>query len=282
MLDILDTPDTRDTLEGREASPDGARAPFFLWVHYQDPHGPYKPPAGLRERYLAPARAASDGRRELEKLDGWRGLGGIPAYQFIAPEREAGWYRAGYAGEIRHVDDELGRLLDALDRTGRLATTLVVFAADHGEGLGERDYWFAHGEYLDDPAVHVPLILRGPGIAPGVRDEPVSLVDVFATVSEFLALPDRAESDGRAPGIDLLSTRTADRSRAVYASTNKSAASRPRRAIVADGWKLVRDGGGATRAPSSSPHPGKSTLMILASGTNGSKCDWPVKSSRAI
>jgi arylsulfatase A-like enzyme len=216
-----------------------AARPFFLWVHYQDPHGPYTPPDGMREQYLAAARAAPDGQRKLRKLDGWRGQGGIPAYQYIPRKRDAGWYRAGYAAEIRHVDEELGRLVDTLGRSGVLAQTLVVFTADHGEALGERDYWFAHGEHLDDAAVRVPLLFAGPGVESDVRSETVSLIDVFATLSSVFGLPPGADG----AGIDLLAHDSVDADRAVYTSTNKAAASHVKRAIVSAGFKLVRESG---------------------------------------
>jgi arylsulfatase len=218
-------------------------APFFLWVHYQDPHGPYTPPGALRESYLEAARMAPDGARELPALAGWRGQGGIPAYQFLTPRREAAWYRAGYAGEVRHVDDEVGRLLRGLRERGLSNQTTIVFTADHGEALGERDYWFAHGEHLDDPAIRVPLLVRAPGLAPGRRDETASLVDVLPTVSGLLG----SSLDLTGVGVDLFSTAARERGRAVYASTNEFASSRALRAIVADGFKLVRDVTGESR-----------------------------------
>lgn len=214
-----------------------APAPFFLWVHYQDPHGPYTPPEKLRDRYLEDARRAPDGRRSLPALEGWRGPGGIPAYQFIAPHQEAAWYRAGYAGEVRHVDDEVGRLLGAVSAAGLYDDTVVVFTADHGEALGERDYWFAHGEHLDDAAVRVPLIVRIPGAPAAQREDAVSLVDVVPTVAALLGLS-FAEP---LAGVNLFAAEARDAGRAVYTSTNESASSRVRRAIVADGFKLVRE-----------------------------------------
>ena len=60
----------------------------------------------------------------------------------------------------------MGRLLRELDDRDLADVTLVAFTADHGESLGEHDYWFAHGDRLDDDLVRVPLLLRIPGLRP--------------------------------------------------------------------------------------------------------------------
>jgi arylsulfatase len=178
-------------------------APVFLWVHFQDPHGPYTPPDDLRDRHLATERRAVDGARRLAASDGDRGFGTIPHYQFQPEHDEVAYYRAGYDGEVEYMDRELGRLLAALPRYLPPAETVIVFTADHGEGLGEDDYWFAHGEYLSDPLVHVPLVVRIPGRRPTTRDDVVSLVDVFPSLARLLGVDVPAGIRGRdlfAPG----------------------------------------------------------------------------------
>src|SRR5262245_33163745 len=90
----------------------------LVWAHYQDPHGPYTPPAGGRELHLARERAESDGRRLLPLLSGPFGAGGIPSYQALGDEREVAFYRAGYDAEIAYLDTEVGRLLDGLRERG--------------------------------------------------------------------------------------------------------------------------------------------------------------------
>jgi arylsulfatase A-like enzyme len=175
----------------------GARC--FVWIHYQDPHGPYTPPDGFRERFLARERAAPDGGRLLPVLSGIVGMGGIPAYQAIGGEREAAFYRAGYSGEVAYLDQEIGRLLAGLGDARERA--LIAFAADHGEGLGENDYWFAHGEYLSDALVRVPIWLRIPGAKPARRDDVATLLDLHATLR---ALAGASAAEPPARGRDLL------------------------------------------------------------------------------
>jgi arylsulfatase len=184
--------------------PRGGRG--FVWIHYQDPHGPYTPPAGLRERFLPAEQGAPDGARRLPLLQGHQGIGGVPRYQVVDDRRDVAFYRAGYDGETAYVDSEIGRALDALRKRGSLDEALVVLTADHGEALGEDDYWFAHGEHVTEPLTRVPLLIRSAGLPAGRREEVVGLVDVAPTVLRLLtgeALP----SSGR----DLLSAPTPDR-----------------------------------------------------------------------
>ncbi len=173
---------------------------IFLWVHYQDPHGPYTPPAELRERYLEVERRAPDGGHALPLQPSDGQLGALPAYQALGDEREVAFYRAGYDGEVRFTDVAIGDLLDGVAERGLLEQALLVFTADHGESLGEGDYWFAHGAQLSDPLVRVPLLVRGPGLAPERRPDVVSLVDLYPTL---IARAGRGRVPPSYPGRDL-------------------------------------------------------------------------------
>lgn len=136
----------------------GADRRVLLWVHLFEPHAPYEPD---------PARGA----------DGWK----------LPPD-------VRYDDEVARADAEAGRLIAGLGARG--PSTLIVLAGDHGEAFGEHGE-LTHSLFLYDTTLRVPLVLAGPGIAPvaaGVR-EPVSLVDVFATVMDALGLP-RHDSDG--------------------------------------------------------------------------------------
>jgi arylsulfatase len=169
-------------LETRRGDP----APFFLWVHYQDPHGPYQPPPELLARDTPHPEAG----RRLPIGDSQSGHGQIPAYQEIAGETRASVYLDRYDGEIRFFDRELGRLLDWLRRAGLYEGSLIVFTADHGESLGEHDYWFSHEEHIFDESVRVPLIARFPA---GWEQPPasalVSHLDIQPTVLAFFGVP---------------------------------------------------------------------------------------------
>jgi len=213
----------------------------FLWVHYQDPHGPYTPPDGYRERYLE--IEAERHPQSVEPGRGNRGLGTIPHYQFLEGHDEAAWYRAGYDGEIRFLDDHVAKLFEGLRQRGLWDAASIVFAADHGEGLGEGNYWFAHGEFLHDPLVRVPCLLRFPGVAPARLEGPVALLDLAPTLLAQLGL---APPEGLA-GIDLLDAKAQPDQRAISLSTLDEA-TLPTRGLVWRGWKyVVREAPGGPR-----------------------------------
>ncbi len=217
---------TAAALEIAQQLADGGE-PFFLWVHYQDPHGPYTPPPGYREARLA--EGPPDSRR-LPVAGDDRGLGGIPPYQLVEGQRDAAFYRAGYDAEVVHVDEQIGRLL----AEGPFSEAIVLFAADHGEGLGERDLWFSHGEHLDEAMLRVPLLLKVPGRAPGVRRDLVSLLDLAPTLLALAGLPASEHVRGR----DLLAA-GAERVEAPLLATTFLESTVPRLALLEGGYRLV-------------------------------------------
>lgn len=154
-------------LEGRPAD-----EPFFLWVHYFDPHHPYDPP----EKYRGMFPPLTD-----------RG-----AY--------AGYDTGPYDGEVRFADEEMGRLVDYLDGRFGADSVLLVVASDHGEGLGQHGR-LHHGFWVYEEAMRVPLVMRWPGRIPAgrVHENPVELNDVMPTILALLDLP----FDGRLLGHDL-------------------------------------------------------------------------------
>jgi arylsulfatase A-like enzyme len=134
----------------------------------------------------------ADATRWLERIDGsrfflWTHLND-PHRPYDPPEPFRSRYFDPYVGEIAFADSQIGRLLEALDRQGLLDRTIVIVAGDHGESLGEhgeRD----HGIFVYESVLRVPLIIRGPGLAPHRVGEAVRLVDVMPTVLEMLDLP---------------------------------------------------------------------------------------------
>ncbi len=212
----------------------GENARVFLWVHYQDPHGPYTPPEGYRERYLEVERSAPDGRRRLPRASVDGVLGAIPAYQSLPESNEVAFYRAGYDGEVRYLDEQLGRLLAGLADRGMERETAVAFTADHGESLGENDLWFAHGSHLSEALLRVPLVLRVPGRPPRLRHDLVSLLDLAPTL---LSLVTGARVAGL-PGRDLLAPGAARERGSVYVNALGSSKV-PRFGLIRDDFKYV-------------------------------------------
>ncbi len=172
---------------------------FLMWVHYFDPHMPYEPPpafasaAGAEGPESPVMRDFRRKDRDLARI--FRGDG------YDEPTLDHA--RRLYEGEVRYVDAEIDRLLARLDELGRAQDTIVVVASDHGEALGEHGLWFAHDYTLYDELLHVALMMRGPGVPVGARDDLVSLLDVAPTVCRLARLPCGADDEAPFDGRDL-------------------------------------------------------------------------------
>ncbi len=158
--------------------------PFFLWLHLNDAHGPYRPP----DAFACPLPVADAGP-SLPRGTDHSGYRAIPIYQLAGRERRVDDYRRRYACEIAFLDAELARFFSVAERRDHLRGALVVLTADHGEALGEDDFHFAHGHGVGLDQVRVPLILAGPDVPRGqVFRAPVSTMSAFATILEFAGI----------------------------------------------------------------------------------------------
>lgn len=173
--------------------------PWFLWVHYLDPHFPYVPPDAFRDRFQGDAHF--DGQTKVPITHRYRQeLAGIGKSQVIDGEDRLGFYVARYDAEIAYVDAEIGRLLGALETQERMAETITAFTSDHGESLGDHAFYFNHGRFAFETCLHVPLVLSWPGrLAPAVDREPVQLIDLAPTLLEAagIELPEGRWAQGR-------------------------------------------------------------------------------------
>ncbi len=161
-----------------------AEQPFFLWLHYMDPHGPYDPAPGYGKLF--------DGQYPVQELTP-EALKSPHVHRLKGqtdPVSDLGFYEARYDREIRSTDDQLGRLFAQLAQRGLAADTLIVVTADHGEALGDHDYYFEHGDQPYQECARVPLVMaHGQQLAAGLRvSEPVGLIDVPSTVLELVGL----------------------------------------------------------------------------------------------
>lgn len=137
---------------------DAAGKPLFLWVHFIDPHNPYVDLPG----------APSFGTQEIDRYD----------------------------SEIAWVDARIGEILGALREAGMAENTVIAVVADHGDEFYEHGNRF-HGRSLYNELVRVPLLIHAPGAPPRVVAEPVSVVDVAATLLDLVGLERPAGHNGR-------------------------------------------------------------------------------------
>lgn len=154
---------------------------FFLWIHYQDPHGPYTPPPPFNTLFFKKGQK----KKNLKLNPGLSGDGGIPSYQQLEDNRNYYFYVSRYDGEIRYLDKYFGYLIKTLKDLGVYENSLIILTADHGEGLGEHNYYFAHGEHLYNSLLHVPLIIKWKTLAPGYTDDCVQHLDLLPTILDI-------------------------------------------------------------------------------------------------
>ncbi len=184
------------------------REPFFLFVHYWDPHTPYMPPRRYRDLFYSgdptvENRGSLDGfyRRPLRKwwTSGWLGQMASEWPDAAGAQiTDIEFVRSQYDAEVRCVDDGIQELLGVLDELGIAEETAVFIFGDHGEELGEHGIYFDHhGLYESD--IHVPLIVRWPGVDfNGTRVRSlVQHTDLAPTVLEGAGLPVPHKMDGR-------------------------------------------------------------------------------------
>ncbi len=185
-------------------------APIALMMNYFDPHYPYAPPADEAEVFGVEERKArvQDPRTQdmVANLprgsSGWNRVASSPS---DLPQVDDDWMRSAYRAEVLSMDTAIGALVDAWDAAGRLDDAIVVVVADHGEYLGERNF-YSHAHRLEPELMRIPMMIRWSGLEPGDRYDTVSQIDVAATLAAALDLP--------APGgssIDLRSEADAGR-----------------------------------------------------------------------
>jgi len=177
--------------------------PWFLWLHYMDPHGPYDPAPELVPPSEPSLVADEAARLRPDAHPFLIAEQNVPSFAHTPDGIDAAATRAAYDGEVRTVDAEIGRLLRRLRAAGRLDDTIVVVTSDHGESLGEHNYWFEHGLYAYEVTVHVPLIVRLPPSdarrTSGRRHADVSLTDLAPTLLDLVGAP-RLPRHGRPSG----------------------------------------------------------------------------------
>ncbi|MDN3722267.1 sulfatase-like hydrolase/transferase [Roseibium salinum] len=93
---------------------------------------------------------------------------------------------ASYYGLTSWLDHNIGQILAALEAAGLVQDTTVVYTSDHGDNVGARGLWGKSNLYQE--SVAVPLIMAGPGVAPGICNTPVSLLDLSATIPAHFGL----------------------------------------------------------------------------------------------
>ncbi len=162
--------------------------PFFLWVHYEDPHYPYTPQPPFDTMYDRCDTCVDGGYGTVDRLT-------IGAQ--LSP-RDVAHLVGLYEGEITYTDQELGRMLDAAGSLGIMDNTMVVLTADEGQSLGDNGLWF-HPDIFYDTVVRAPLIISHPPTVPQGKlvDSLTRGIDIMPTILETAGVPTPSASEGK-------------------------------------------------------------------------------------
>lgn len=224
---------SRQTIEAIERLKD---KPFSITCSLHFPHSPttptepyysmyppedMEPPASIHDDMWNSPYVATNGRRNL------------PEYR---DKEKIKYMTSNYYGLVKEIDDWLGKILDTLDEHGLTDNTIVIFTSDHGEMRG------AHGmrekNVFYEESSHIPLLIRFPGqIASNtVVDQPVSLMDLFPTILDYMGIEGH-ESDGESLR-GLMEGEDTEHGKYVVTEWLWREDTEPNYMIVKDGWKM--------------------------------------------
>jgi arylsulfatase A-like enzyme len=176
----------------------GRDDPFFLYVHYMDPHTPYAPPPGFDEDlFVGDELYGQYAHLDVPIGEGYVGM--LDEHLVLeGGSHEIDLYVARYDAEIAYCDREIGRLIDSMRARGWLDESLLVVTADHGESMTEHGVYFNHGLFPYENNIRVPLIVRHPAFEAGRRvADVVQSIDLAPTLLDAsgLDLPDAIEGE---------------------------------------------------------------------------------------
>lgn len=208
------------------------KTPFFLYLHYMDPHGPYRAPAPFDRFFDKDYKGEIDGNTPLL---------GTPEWWKDRP-RDLEHLVSLYDDEIRYVDWRFGNILRKLRELGQLDNTIVVFMSDHGEAFLEHGYFF-HSMSVYHDQINIPLIVRYPRLFPaGVEERQAQQIDLFPTLLAAAGI----EPPGDCAGRNLLAAEWKTDVPGIPAGIvsehlrRRKGWGEPQRAYILGDWKLVQ------------------------------------------
>lgn len=222
------------------------RDPFFLFVHTNDVHSPYIPSEPWTRMFDHDEHWGEPHRLEVLRHRQPHVFGALPRVVYRKGRRDVNYYEARYDAAIRQTDFEFGRLVELLESLGDWDDTVVIFSSDHGESMGNHDFYFNHGLLYED-IIRVPLLIKFPGGRFDGRRiaTQVSLLDLLPTVLEMLNLPARNRIAGKSL-FPLVRGERAVQHGAIFASEGIF----EQYMIRTDQWKLLKLIPGTDEQPS--------------------------------
>jgi len=211
--------------------------PFFMYVAFNAPHDPRQSPQEFVDRYPLKRMAVPQNFLPEYPHKDAMGCGAALRDEKLAPfprtEHSVRVHRREYYALITHLDAQIGRILDALEKSGQADNTWIFFTADHGLAVGHHGLIGKQNMY--DDSVRVPFVVAGPGVKAGAKiSAPIYLQDVMATALDLAGAPKPEEVEFHS----LLPLLHGEKSPAARAAIY-GAYLDLQRAVTHDGWKLI-------------------------------------------
>ncbi len=188
------------------------KEPFFLWAHYIEPHAPYLPP----EQFIKNSYPKG---RNIKKIVKKIIIGtSVEKKKIKTTHPFEGHYLSLYDASIRYNDNEIGKIIDLFYKKKLNKNTILIIASDHGEELGEHNLFFDHGYLTFPSSIRVPLIIYLPGKEGYREKKPVSLMDIFPTILNYVKVKQPYEIQGK----NLFSEHSKNREFYIYGSQSLS------------------------------------------------------------
>jgi len=210
--------------------------PFFMYLCFNAPHDPRQAPKEYVDRYPVDEVAVPGNflpeYPHKEAIGAGKDLRDEQLAPFPRTEFAVRVHRQEYHAIISHMDTQIGRILDALERSGKAGDTVVIFTSDHGLAVGQHGFMGKQNMY--DHSLRVPLILAGPGLPAGRRiDTPVYFQDIVPTTLEWAGadVPDAIDYRSLRPLLDDPDTPHYEAIYAAYMDLQ--------RMVMRDGFKLI-------------------------------------------
>jgi len=212
---------------------------FFLWMHFMDVHAPYRPPEPYNKIYVDDVYYKGATKVKLLSDENWNSFGGIPKYMQLGKNNILDYYISQYDGEIKFVDENIGKIVTYLEELDLCDNTIIIITADHGEVFGEHNY-FGHDRILCNTTLKVPLIIIIPWIQ-NQREKVAGLVetiDIAPTILDLLNLKIPKDFQGESLSSLILNKRKNRKKDYAFSST---AHADKKFSIITDEWKLIFD-----------------------------------------
>ncbi len=214
----------------------GKPNPFFMYIAFNAPHDPRQAPLAFQEMYPLDRIAVPSNYLDQYPYKDAIGCGPDLRDEKLGPfprtAHAVRTHRREYYAAISHLDQQIGRILDALERSGKADNTWIIFTADHGLAVGHHGLFGKQNMY--EHSLRVPFIIAGPQLQPHWNPSPIYLQDAMATALELAGIA-RPESCEFSSVLELAKSQNKSGGRsAIYGGYLKL-----QRCVIHDGWKLI-------------------------------------------